>query len=448
MPGMYGENITMLADLREAIKRATSGYIKSMPICSYRAGNSVVSLDTRDLLLIGAVTESDILLTGKTGSGKTMLANGVMKGLFGADGYYAKTTLPAMNPSEFMDIDFPAIMEGRKTLKEAVSGITSLNKPGLVLNEVNRAPSLIQSILISILDNELEVQGVPVEMGRRWNQGSYHFRILTINEGDAYQVQSLDPAIRDRMIIEIPVDAFPQSRFDIYSMLQKSSVCDKVSFTPEESGKEDLFDEVVQLKTVLEKIPMHKKSIFFLGYLSGLSYCIRAPLGNKESIILTPEVCEGWHHMAMFYNLCGNIMAPSARILVRLQRLAKAFALFRAWYTRQTENLMVLPEDIIEAAPFVLYSKLSLNPMWVRTAGDRTHQLWGDRWTAIKEILNWIFHKRFPELISPDSSIGELIYMASMGKTRAKRDWERIHRYLVETDPWAFDPAVVRRNLI
>lgn len=438
-----------IQELRQAVDHATTGYIRSMPLCSYRVKDVSVAFDIRDLIIMGALTESDILLTGKTGSGKTRLANGAVKGLFGPDGCYSKTTLPSMNPAEFMDMDFPAILEGRKTLREAVSGIEALEKPAIVLNEVNRAPAVIQSLLIAFLDRELEIQGVPVTMGRRHPHGQYQFRVLTINEGGAYQVQAIDPAIRDRMTIEIPMDAFPQTQHDVHRMLNgaeekptpvKGAVC-------RGDGPNRRFDQVVRLRHSIEKMPIHPRSALFLNYLSGLSYCIRAPRGNKESVALSPEVCDGCHHMAAFYNLCGNVMAPSARILIKLQRLARAFAVFRSWRSGQDEKLVVLPRDIIEAAPFVFFSKLSLNPLWVRTAGDRSRPFLGDRWTAIREILFWIYRERFLPLVAPGSDVGEAFFKISRGMPLILADWKRVQTYQLEKDPWICDPALVRRSL-
>ena len=441
-----------LSLLRGAIDRSTSNYIRTTPLVQYNVDETRLVMDIRDVVLLGAVTEADVLLTGKTGSGKTRLAAGILEGLFGKKGYYAKTTLPNMNPSEFMDIDFPSILSGKKTLKEALSGIPALTLPGILLNEVNRAPGIIQSLLIPFLDRELEVQGMPVQMGRTWKGGQYQFRILTINEGGQYQVQSLDPAIRDRITIEIPVDAFPQSRYDIIRMLEQASgevpnqkpKRDGPSQTL--SGREDFFKEILLVKGAVDQVPVPADARFFLSYLAGMSYCIRAPRGNKESIALSPEICEGCHHLAAFYTLCPSIYAPSARILIKLQRMAQGFALFRAWKS-VSDAATVTVQDLIEAAPFLLYSKLNISPLWLRTAGDRTRPFLGDRWTAIKEILTWLYNERFLSLTDRTTQIGEFLYLVSRDRDISRKHWEMVYNYLQDKDPWAFDPAIVRAFL-
>lgn len=433
-----------LENVRQAVDRGTRGYVYTAPMCVYESDlEGPIAFDIRDILIIGAITESDVLITGKTGGGKTMLANGVTRALFGPEGVYSKTALPTMNPSEFMDIDFPAIIEGRKTLKEAVAGVQVLTRPGIVLNEVNRAPGVIQALLIAFLDRELEVQGVPVAMGCPWKNRTYQFRVLTINEGEAYQIQPLDPAIRDRMTIEIPIDAFPLSHRDVDAMMsQKGS-----SLQATAAATTLAFSEIMQIRGFVDGIPVHPRARRFLNYLSGLSYCLRAPRGTKESIALSQEVCEGCHHTASFYNLCGNILAPSARSLIRLQQVARAFALLRAWRSGAPKGPEVRPEDIVEAGPFVLYSKLSLNPLWLRTAGDRRRQFWGDRWTAIREILKWLLRERFEPLVAPSSSVGELLHDLSQGKRLMLADWRKMNTYVKDKDPWACNPALVRQTL-
>jgi hypothetical protein len=126
------EAFRILTALRARVDAATAGYVHSTPLVSYKVAGRLVEFDFRDLLLMGAVTESDVLLTGKTGAGKTSLGHGVMTALFGEGNYFAKTTLPTMNVSEFMDIDFKAILQGEKTLREAVSGLAALKNWKLV----------------------------------------------------------------------------------------------------------------------------------------------------------------------------------------------------------------------------------------------------------------------------------------------------------------------------
>lgn len=443
---VVAQAFTFLDALRRRYDRVTADYLHSAPMVRYAPKGEGVCFDLRDIITTGALTQSDVLLTGKTGAGKTRLANGTMAAFFGSGNYFSKTALPTMSQSEFMDIDFRAIVRGTKSLQQAISGITSLAKPGMVLNEVNRAPGVIQSLLIPILDHELEVQGVPVEMGIPWKGGRYQFRILTINENGRYQVQEVDPAIRDRMTIEIPIDNFPQSRGDVMEMLNSPGPRrDEEEAEPEPDASH--LEQILWLKLLAERLEVQPRAAMFLGYLSGLSYCIRAPQGTKESVYFAPELCEGCHHYAQFYNLCGNIMAPSSRALLKLKKLAQAFALLRAWKTR-VPLILVTEDDILQAAPFVLYSKLSLTPLWVRSAGGRRKTYSGDRWTAITDILAWIHTERFQHLADRNSVLGDFFWQhANPERKITLEHYKQMYKYLTEVDPWAYNPAIVRTML-
>ena len=110
----WRKTAAILSSVRESVDIATKIYIRTTPLIYFKFEGKPVTMDIKDMLILGTITESDVLLTGKTGSGKTRLASGVLEGLFGRGGYYAKTTLPNMNPSEFMDIDFPSLLSGKK----------------------------------------------------------------------------------------------------------------------------------------------------------------------------------------------------------------------------------------------------------------------------------------------------------------------------------------------
>lgn len=119
------EVLESVRSLRGTIEEATQSYVRSIPFMTGSYGGREVAFDIKDILLLGAITHSDVLLIGRTGSGKTKLANMTMEALFGKEGYYSKTTLPSMSPADFMDIDFPAIRKGDKKLKEAISALPS-----------------------------------------------------------------------------------------------------------------------------------------------------------------------------------------------------------------------------------------------------------------------------------------------------------------------------------
>lgn len=440
------EALPRLDALRKAIEETSKDFIRTTSLCEYGMNGTTVTFDLRDILLVGAVAQADILLTGKTGSGKTKLANAVMRGLFGDKGYYSKTILPTMTPAEFMDIDFDEIKKGGE-LSDAIKGIPALENAGIVLNEVNRAPGVIQNMLIAFLDKEFEVQGKPVPMGKKYNGDKrYQLRILTINEGGMYRVENLDPAIRDRMTIEVPVDAFPQSREDVLQMLDSEDchaseerLCPKCHQPYQIDNAADQFETVIQLHTLLGQVPVTDECKRFLAYLAGMSYCIVAPRGNKESITLTAETCNGCDHEELFGHVCPSVRAPSARILLQLQKIARAFALFRSW--KGGGVAQVGYQDIVEAAPFVLYSKLSLTDEWVRTAPG-TH---GDRWTAIKILVAWVYKDCFLPTQDVANPMHAFLTAKQEGNALTREMLNVAQEYITKKDPWSYNyPALMR----
>ncbi len=424
-----------LEALRQAIRRATPGYVRSTPFLRLplddECHEAPVELDVRDLLLLGALAHTDVLLAGKTGSGKTKLATHVLTALFGVQGYHSHTVLPSMNADDFADINFARMKAGKLSSATEAPG---LRKAALLINEANRAPAVVLSLLIPLLDRDFRRNGVSLPVGVAHGDDRYHYRILTINEGEEYAIFPLDPAVRDRAVLQIDLDMLPQPEPDVVEMLRRrqarastepggttpppgdsapqpipgasaptqgpegSSAADPATGT--EAADPDAWQaapdcrlrEVLALHDELLVIPLSAEAMGFLVYLSGLSNCPRSLTGSKEGMLFRPlTFCEGCHQASVLGGVCGVLRAPSQRALLKLQRVAQGVALFRACRRGQSEVCVTL-EDLRAAAPFVLRGKLHLTPQWLQqdqklVPGRGAGRLLGCEGKALSEIL-------------------------------------------------------------
>lgn len=402
---MKPTDIKDIATLEDRLRSLTTDFRQSREFVRLQGMNEgeTVSLDIKDFLTIGAIANADILETGKSGGGKTHLAKMAMNAFFGTGQYVNRTITPGMNEEAFIDIDFGKI-KGGATLKESIGTTPILTYPGVILNEANRAPALIQNILIPYLEYEFNIKGLDFAVGVELPKGQrYQYRILTINEGAEYKgIAEMDKAVRDRMVIEIPIDQFKSLKQDIRDMIKRR----KSSAITVEKVDGSMTDTVIQLYQSIGSIPLSAMTSEFLVYLSGLSNCIKSSTGSKEGIAFTLDLCKGCHHAAEENNICGSVYAPTNRSLINLQSVGKAVAAVRAYKSlvqiiqsagsdskkRITtkrfmesdylKNLEVKPEDILALAPFILYSKIEVNSQWVK----KIYQ--GNKFAAVQGVIN------------------------------------------------------------
>ncbi len=446
---MNQEEIKQISLLEDRLRKLTTDFSQSREFVRLSDGynGDYVSLDIKDFLIIGAITNSGILFTGKSGGGKTHLAKMAMNAVYGSGNYANRTITPGMNEEAFLDIDFGKIKDG-STLKEAMSETPILTKPGVILNEVNRAPALIQNILIPYLEFEFNIKGLdfPVGLALPTGKGRYQFRILTINEGTEYKgIATMDKAVRDRMVIEVPIDQFKSLKQDIRDMVKHR----KSSAIAVEETKESLTDMVMRLHQRLVEIPLGGLSAEFLVYISGMSNCIKSPTGSKEGIEFKLDLCKGCHHAAFCNNICGNVYAPTNRSLINLETVAKGIAAVRAYKalikSTQREktdskraraisdfmkseflvNLEVTPEDILACAPFVLYSKIQINDQWVQK------HFQGSRFLAVQTVIQTACAKF---LTFYKDHQDDLVTYASSGNGTGMIEF--LKKYAKEKDAW------------
>lgn len=395
--------------LHRAVLEGTTDYNNSRPVLLYERRGRTVSLGLKEMLLLGAVSMLDCLISGKTGAGKTHLANLVMSSLFGGErtgaegrmaadgapeksspheaspGYVNKTITPSMRPEQFLDFDASCLQPGdenSKTWKTSLYSTPILNVPGVVLNEANRAPAMIQNYLIPFLDRSMDIEGLHLKIGHPSGQtaaSKYQYRIITINEGEEYAVEAMDRALRDRVGLEIPIDCFYQSPDDARNMFGRWRSPGQQAGGGTTSG---CLEQALELRSAMHSIQTDPEVDSILLYLSGISYCKRLVRHHWPPILEVFDVwsgdfCEECHYAQPIPdtntgNLCGATRAPTQRALRALLLASRALAL--AAHSSQRANASpagtpctVLPEDVWAIAPFVLQHKLQLTEAWQRS---------------------------------------------------------------------------------
>ena len=377
--------ILSLAEIqRDLHKNISKQYFNSQPVISITNSKPLINLnfDLADILLIGAVTQSSVILSGSSGSGKTLLAELIANFLFGKDGMTRKNITPDLNEQDFMDIDFGAIKAG-KTLKEAMLADQLFKRPCLIIDEANRAPPIIQNRLMQILENSIDIKSKILHPGISLDNGrNYHWNILTLNYGDEYAgTSSVDRALKDRITLDIPIDNFPPILDDQIHMIRESLFPqDKKELVSNDTSIYKFFMNLNQISLSIEAEAL-------ILYLSFTSNCVKSPTGSKYGVIFSPQYCKEqdcpYARNPPLNKICPYTYAPSNRVLRRIVHVSKGLCLLRhakivsylmeneneeavADYLIKNSDIEVTLKDVILIAPLVLHSKISMNWEWVR----------------------------------------------------------------------------------
>ncbi len=247
----------------------------------------------KDILLSGALTNSPVLLTGGTDTGKTTLAKLTMNALFGQenDGWHRIDVDTDFGKEAFTDIDYSVITEGKKSSDGFYSLRAFFLKPGLIIDEFNRSHAVLLNKLMHVLDGDISLPDgkralIGADIG---NNQRYQFQIMAINEGEDYTgTFGMDKAARRRALIEIPIDAFPPTSHDKLE-IQRSRTR-KIDL----NNKADNLEDVLCIYKELGNIPVNPNAEMFVSYLSAFDYCKKLKRGKGA---VSPEqvrkLCSG-----------------------------------------------------------------------------------------------------------------------------------------------------------
>ncbi|PIN69361.1 hypothetical protein COV93_05800, partial [Candidatus Woesearchaeota archaeon CG11_big_fil_rev_8_21_14_0_20_43_8] len=369
------------------------------------------------------------------------LANRFAIALYGNDGYVEKTVTPGTREADFTDLRVSKMTEGA-TLAEAVEAPDVLKKPCVVINELNRMPLQIQNKLISFFDMSYEYLGAKFKVGHDYGNKRYQLRIVTINEGDRYRgTDQIDGAVRDRLIIEIPMDFFPLTKID--EMRKNTSEGKSLD---EIVNNRTFITELTDITSKVKKVPLTEEAERFMEYLTGLDNCVRSNTGSKKGVDLRyimEHACTGCHSIQRDNHICNSIYAPSPRAMSKVKKVAQAISVLRSYdlfrskeenkrLTRQEEDLIRQPvvttQDIITAAPFVFYSKMNINPMWIQ----KHYQ--GNKWAAVNSTIK-IAYNRFVRFLDEAGDVADRYFD---NPTVNDLDKTTLREYATTKDPWAY----------
>ncbi len=451
------ESIKKLDKLEKKFREASKNIYHSRKLVVY--DKLYISYDLRDILLCGPLTNSNILFVGKSGTAKTHLALCLCSALFGKD-YAFLPVNSNLSEEKLRDISFKTLKKGGN-LSDAIKRTKLTEAPAVILDEVNMAPKEVLNILKNYLQNGLLVfeGGKEIKPGVKIENEIYQFKIGTCNEGPKYAVTQMEKAYRDRFAIEIRIDSFPMEAYD--EMCLEDKIVTTSLNVPE---CESELETVLELYQIIKKIELDGVSKSLMRYLSRMSNCIKSKTKNKEDIEFSQELCKGCHPSREFYNICGNVFAPTNRTRINLKKMGQAFALLRAYkiaeklkqgylnkevirrYYKFSErkklpkgiekkfikdylsNLKVTFDDLKMAAPFVLVNKLDMNKAWVKK------HFQGNEFIAIKFLINCIEEKikrYYKECWLP---IKEKMLSEPYGV-----ETKKILKRYFEKDPWSID---------
>lgn len=400
-----------------------------------------VHFDLKDLMVIGALTQSTVLMTGGTDCGKTTLAKLVQNGLFGQEevGWHRLDVDTDFGKDALTDTDFNVITAGKKMSDGLYTAQGFLALPGFIGDEINRTSPLLANKLLHLFD-EKDISlpnGQRVRLGRVYDGNrTYQFQIAAINEGADYAgTFDMDAALRRRTTIEIPMNIHRPSLLDRENMRNADHHIQL-------RGNTDRFEDVITVFKALgnPSFETHPSANLFLSYLERFDFCKNSITRSKASLKKNAgsyrHICDkpmdplnqgvvpgspgfSCEYLRCFSNqLCPHISGLTEGVSKKLRSVAGGFAVIRATkfaemaargvgqdkelenvlrkYTRSdlrgkdlvrasiekyAENLEIEIEDIQAASTFVAYSKLGIAPMWV----DNFYQ--GNRAAAIGYVV-------------------------------------------------------------
>lgn len=357
----------------------TSEMLKKLKLGVYRNSTEVCHINGRgltieDLMKAGVISGSNILLLGESGGGKTQLATDILYSWFGGRGTHIRVTPDLDLKGLYQRINLAKLAEAKTT--DEIREITDMIKnPVTVIDEITRAPPVVQNQLMNICDGYVEIWGKKYSIGYK----NYSIGIGTANIGDEYRgTFYMDDALRQRFHLIIDMDNFYPNPTDTYEILIEN--CEPRIIEGEVEDHTDdiisLWHQVNERKTPLTAYIVDLYLVYGLDYIDGKYKSKR----KQKLFPYEPTFDEGSHESASFLGIIKPISQRTLKSLLRLYNALEMVAESKGAPTKPEYHL----------SNFLEVAKVVLPCLGVLDSSKVENLYYGNPYEAMKDVTAWI----------------------------------------------------------
>lgn len=369
-----------------------------------------------DILKASLIAGINVLLLGERGSGKTQLMTDVANAWFGGNAIHIRVRA---------DMDLREVYTRFDLSKMHLELTKTLSSPLCLIDELNRAPGIVQNQLFHLLDGYVEFEGEKIFLG----QEGYHVCLGTMNVGERYLgTFGIDPALLDRFGVVIDMESFPPGPIEKLRALSAPQA--RVLESRKVDGTQTFLLMHRQLKS------MRPRRLFDLALLyieSCLGYCFpeRSQGTSRKVAVLggIPRLCEGCNRLGFG---CGYLKPASIRLLKNLSALAPALAMVAS---SKAKKPLKAPgaHEAFELFRFLAPFSDLVNPEYVRSHHH------GNPRPFLNEVTNWL-QRRFFTMEGP---LKEALSLARKGRLSGVKRSSLLEPF---RDEWGFALDLIEKG--
>jgi hypothetical protein len=290
-----------------------------------------MTLSIADILLVGALARTDVLLNGDSGCGKTFVSSLFCRGLF-AKGWHLQKLNPNLDEDVFCSVDMATLRNSR--LHEAVEPAEFLSLAATVLDECNRTPPPLTNVLLGLCDGEIQLKcGLKFDVGYAYKDSNgqkaqYHFAIAAVNEGKEFSgIFPMDAALARRLSLTIPLSELRPTPMDTLDMIEMPA---KTALPPLNS---DASEQLAMASDAVLELPLDPLAKVYIAYLANTGRCPHASAnggfhpadGSQE--LCNKSKCPIQKNSAAF---CPSVGGLCNAVLCSLLKAARGMCALRA----------------------------------------------------------------------------------------------------------------------